>query len=152
MDQVAPAEQGSVAPTVAAVDRGMLNGIADHVAAVEAAREKLGEDLDRLTLEVRAQMNQRIEETTWKVLGTGGAILAGMMARKILVAAWTKARKADPPSNPAAPDTSWGEALAWAIASGIVVAIGRLLAERGAAAGWQKARGTLPPGLQEVAT
>ncbi|MGH8902035.1 MAG: DUF4235 domain-containing protein [Egibacteraceae bacterium] len=95
-------------------------------------------------------MSKRLEEMVWKGVGTGGAILASLATRKLLSAAWTKTRKTDPPSNPAAPGTSWGDALAWAAASGLVVAVGRLLAQRGAAAGWQKAMGSLPPGLEEV--
>jgi hypothetical protein len=148
VDQVTLAEHRQLAPSQAS---SALNGLADHVAAVESARMKLGQDLDRLTAEVRTQMSNRLEKAAWKVVGTGGAILAGLTARKLLTAAWTKTRKTEPPVNPAAPDTSWGEALAWAAASGLVVAVGRLLAQRGAAAGWQKARGSLPPGLQEVA-
>jgi hypothetical protein len=128
----------------------VLNGLAEHIAAVESARMRLGRDLDRLTVEVRAQMSKRMQQTAWKALGTGGTILAGLAARKLLTAAWMKARKTQPPSNPAAPGTSWGEALAWAAASGLAVAIVRLLAQRGAAAGWQKAMGSLPPGLQDA--
>lgn len=147
MDQVSRTERRQVASQASPA----LNGIAEHVAAVEAARVKLGHDLDRLTMEVQAQVRKRIEKTAWKAVGTGGAIVAGLTARKLLTAAWTKARKTNPPSNPAAPDTSWGEALAWAVASGVAVAVSRLLAQRGAAAGWQRALGSLPPGLQEVA-
>jgi hypothetical protein len=147
VDEVAPAEHRQLVGSPASPT---LNGLAEHVAAVEAARKKLGEDLDRLSAEVRAQMSKRMEETAWKIVGTGGAILAGLAARKLLTAAWTKMRKTDPPSNPAAPGTSWGEALSWAAASGLAVAISRLLAQRGAAAGWQKALGSLPPGLEEV--
>lgn len=148
MDQGALAERRQLVPPQ---PPGALNGLAQHVEAVELARTKLGQDLDRLTLEVRAQMSKRIEKTAWKAVATGGTILAGFAARKLLAAAWTKTRKTDPPSNPAAPDTSWGEALAWAAASGLAVAVIHLLVQRGAAAGWQKAMGSLPPGLQEVA-
>jgi len=138
-------------PKPAPVSPATLNGLADHVAAVEAARRKLGKDLDQLTVEVKAQMSKRMQETTWKIVGTGGAILAGMLARKALVASWTKStRLADPPTNPASPTTSWGEALMWAATSGLVVALARLVAQRGAAAGWQRATGALPPGLEEV--
>ena len=63
---------------------------------------------------------------------------------------WTKARKTTPPTNPAARDTQWSEALAWTIATSIGVGIARLVATRGAAAGWEKATGALPPGLEEV--
>jgi hypothetical protein len=146
-----PQASGGETPTAQASDHAALNGLADHVAAVEAARARLREDLDKLTVEVRAQMSRRMEETAWKVVGTGGAILAGILARKALIAAWTKsARMPNPPTNPASRTTSWGEAIGWTVASGVVVAIARLLAERGAAAGWQKAMGSLPPGLEEV--
>ena len=151
MDEVTPSQQNRIAVPQTAAERAALNGLVEQVAAVEAARARLGEDLDRLTSEVRAQMSKRTEETAWKVIGTGGAILAGMMARKALVALWTRsARMPNPPTNPASRTTSWGEALAWTVASGLVVAVARLLAERGAAAGWEKAMGSLPPGLEEV--
>jgi hypothetical protein len=147
MDQVTPVEHRPLAPSATP---SALNGLAEQVAAVESARTKLGQDLDRLNAEVQAQMSRRLEKTAWKAVGTSGAILASLMARKLVTAAWTKTRKTDPPSNPAAPGTSWGEALAWAAISGLVVAVGRLLAQRGAAAGWKKTLGSLPPGLEEV--
>jgi hypothetical protein len=63
------------------------------------------------------------------------------------VAGGDEERSAKQPADPA---TSWGEAIAWTAATGLVVGVARMLASRGAAAGWQKATGTLPPGLQEV--
>jgi hypothetical protein len=44
---------------------------------------------------------------------------------------------------------TWPEALAWAAFSGVVVAAGRLVAARGAAAAYQSLTGKLPPGLNE---
>jgi len=129
---------------------GELNGLAGHVAAVKAARVKLGEDLDRLGVEARAQMGQTMERTAWKVGATAAAVFAGIAVRKLLTAGWTKARRSAPPANPAAPETTWPEALAWTAATGIAVGIARLVATRGAAAGWRKATGVLPPGLQDV--
>ena len=81
---------------------------------------------------------------------TAAAVFAGIAVRKLLTAGWTKARKSAPPANPAAPETTWPEALAWTAATGIAVGIARLVATRGAAAGWRKATGVLPPGLQDV--
>ncbi|MGH3666203.1 MAG: DUF4235 domain-containing protein [Egibacteraceae bacterium] len=126
------------------------NGLAEHAAAAQAARDSLGRNLETLTTEVRAQMGKTMEETTWKVAATGAGIVAGMVARKVLMAGWRKARHTDPPTNPAARETEWKEALAWTVATGIGVAIARLVAQRGAAAGWEKFTGALPPGLQEV--
>lgn len=127
-----------------------MNGLADHVAAVEAARGRLGTHLDQLNEEVRAQVSTSAERTAWKVVGTGSAIVAGLMVRKVVIGVWTKTRHSDPPSNPAARGTSWGDALGWTVATGIAVAVARLVATRGAAAVWEKATGNLPPGLEDV--
>lgn len=149
MDQVTPAKAMSSSGTSART-RADLNGLGDHVQAVEAARDKLGRDLEMLNTEVRAQMGQTAEKTAWKVAGTGAGIIAGVVARKAIIAGWKAAKKTDPPTNPAARETQWGEALAWTLATSIGVGIARLIAARGAAAGWERATGSLPPGLQEV--
>lgn len=128
-----------------------LNGLGDYVSAVENARARLGSDLDLLTTEVRAQMGQTIEKTTWKLAGAGAAVLSGYLARKTMMAAWRKTKHTDPPANPASRTTTWSEAITWAVASGIAIAVARLVAMRGAAAGWEKAVGSLPPGLEEIA-
>lgn len=87
----------------------------------------------------------------WKVVGVTSGLLAVTVSKKVLEAAWRKTHAgADPPRNPAAPGTTWPEALSWAAASGVVVAAARLLANRGAARAWQKTIGGLPPGLEEV--
>ncbi|WP_346621749.1 DUF4235 domain-containing protein [Blastococcus montanus] len=84
---------------------------------------------------------------TWKLLGAGFAVPAGIAARRLTDAAWYAARGTTPPKNPAAPGVSWGEALAWAAFSGVVVAGSRLAAARGAAATYERFTGQLPPGL-----
>lgn len=126
------------------------NGLAPHVAAVEAARARLGSDLDVLNREVRAQMGQTAQETTWKLAATGSAIVAGVLARKIVMAGYTKAKHTTPPTNPAGRQTQWSEALTWTIATSIVVGLARLVATRGIAGAWEKLTGHLPPGMEEV--
>ncbi len=131
--------------------RPELDGLSPHVAAVEAARARLGRDLDQLSTEFRAQMGHTMEKTLWKLAAAGAAVISGILVRKALITGWRQARHSDPPANPAAPGTQWGEALAWTVASGVAVGLARLLAQRGAAAGWRRATGALPPGLEEVA-
>jgi hypothetical protein len=58
----------------------------------------------------------------------------------------------EPPQNPADPDVSIGEALAWATVSGIAVGVARMLASRKAANYYRKSTGHLPPNLQEGAS
>lgn len=94
-------------------------------------------------------MGNTMAKAGWKITGLMFAIPAGIAARKALDAAWRKARRSDPPSNPAAPGTTWGEALLWAAVSGVAFAAARMVAARGAAATWQSLTGGLPPGLED---
>jgi hypothetical protein len=91
-----------------------------------------------------------VSRGTWKLVGLGSGLAAAMVTRKALTAAWRGAKKEDPPANPASPSTSWPEAVVWATATGVALGVARLVAQRGAAAGWKAATGSLPPGLEEV--
>ena len=86
----------------------------------------------------------------WKVLGFGSAIVAGVAARKVMTSAWERGTGNPPPANPESPDTSWREAVLWAVASGALVGVARMLAARKAADYYRKSTGHLPKGLQEV--
>ncbi|MFP5346968.1 MAG: DUF4235 domain-containing protein [Actinomycetes bacterium] len=86
----------------------------------------------------------------WKVLGTGSAIIAGLAARKVITAAWQTGTGSPPPANPESPDTSWKEAVGWAVFSGALVGVARLMATRKAAEYYRKSAGHLPKGLEEV--
>jgi hypothetical protein len=87
---------------------------------------------------------------TWKVMGLGSAILAGIAARKVLTAAWAKGTGEPPPANPESPHTTWPQAVGWAVASGAAIGLARMLAARKAADYYQKSTGNLPPGLEDV--
>ncbi|WP_088283581.1 DUF4235 domain-containing protein [Kineosporia sp. A_224] len=83
----------------------------------------------------------------WKVLGTGSAVLAASLAQKGLEATWRMATGTPPPTIPEDPDTDWGEAVAWAVASGVVIGVARLLATRRAANYYRRSTGALPKAL-----
>lgn len=89
-------------------------------------------------------------QTTWKLVGTGSAVLASVIIKKVLMSTWQSVAKSQPPNNPAQPEARWADAIAWAAGTGVFVGIARMLAARGAAAGWQRATGALPPGLDQV--
>ncbi len=94
-------------------------------------------------------MANAVARVGWKLTGLAFAIPAGIAARKAMDAAWKKTRQSDPPSNPAAPGTTWAEALLWAAVSGVAFAAARMIAARGAAAAWRSLTGSLPPGLED---
>ncbi len=95
-------------------------------------------------------MAQAASKMGWKVFGGVSALGAGILARKLLTAAWTKATGKTPPVNPASAETTWPEAIGWAALSGTAYGIARVVAQRKAADTWRKASGSLPPGLEEV--
>ena len=86
----------------------------------------------------------------WKVMATGSALVAGIAAKKILEIVWKRSTGNEPPRNPESPQTTWAEALGWAVVSGIVYALARLIATRQAAEYYKRSTGHLPEGLEEV--
>ena len=88
----------------------------------------------------------------WQIVALGFAVPTGIAVRKAIEAGWRKAKNDDPPRNPAAPGTTWSEALLWAGVSGVAVGAARLVAARGAAATWKSLTGKLPPGLEDAGT
>jgi hypothetical protein len=84
----------------------------------------------------------------WKIIGTGSAVLAAAAAQKGLVAAWRLATGDDPPTVPEDPETSFREAIAWAVISGAVMGVARLAATRRAAHYYMRSTGELPKALQ----
>lgn len=88
------------------------------------------------------------EENAWQVVAVGSAALAGIGARSLMQTGWKVFRGGEPPENPAARSVEWKEAIAWTVATGVVVGLMRMLAERGAASGWKKVKGRYPKGLE----
>ena len=87
-------------------------------------------------------------ERTWNLVALASAGLAAIAVRNLLELSWQWIHSEEPPQNPAARSTGWPDALAWTVASGIAIGLARLLAQRGAAAGWKKVRGRYPKGLE----
>lgn len=85
------------------------------------------------------------DASLWPLVAGGAAALAAVGARTAAKSGWRAVRHEDPPRNPADSSTSWGEALAWALAIGVTMGLARLVALRGTAAAWKKATGDAPP-------
>lgn len=91
-----------------------------------------------------------MKSTLWKSFATLASVGAAIAARNAAVLVWQRQVGTEPPVNPADPETDWREAIAWTVATGVLVGVARLVARRGAAMAWQKLDGQLPPGLQEA--
>lgn len=77
----------------------------------------------------------------WKIVGSGAAMLAGMIATKVVNGGWEKAVGKTPPSDPTDPDVDWKEALAFAALSGLVIGVAKLATQRQTAKFYTKAVG-----------
>jgi hypothetical protein len=86
----------------------------------------------------------------WKVVGGVSGVAAGAATRLALRKGWRSVKGSGPPANPAAPGTAWSEALGWAAASGVAMAVARLVAQRGAAGAWKARTGRYPEALETV--
>jgi hypothetical protein len=86
----------------------------------------------------------------YSLLGLAATVGATMAARKAMTAGWKLSTGKKPPSNPEHPDVSMGEAVAWAIASGVAVGVARMLASRKAADYYRRSTGHLPANLEDV--
>ena len=75
--------------------------------------------------------DQRADMTT-KIAGGIAAFAAAFAARKIIAFAWTRATGKEPPAHPEDPDVGLKEALGWAVVTGVVMEVVRLLATRAA--------------------
>jgi hypothetical protein len=86
----------------------------------------------------------------WTVFGLAATLGATMAARKAMTATWKLSTGKQPPSNPEHPDVSIGEALVWAMVSGLAVGVARMFATRKAAEYYRRSTGHLPANLQDV--
>ena len=84
----------------------------------------------------------------WSVFSLVSALGAASVARKAIDKGWRMATGKNPPENPADPDVSVGEAVAWAAVTGALVALARMFAQRRAAGYYARSTGHRPPGLR----
>lgn len=69
----------------------------------------------------------------WKITSAIAGIAAGLVARQVIKRSWESFTGEEAPDSPEDPRLSWGQALAFAAVSGIVMEVIRTSAARGAA-------------------
>lgn len=82
------------------------------------------------------------EGLIWAVVATVASLGASALVRKALAAGW-RSRRGEVPVAPGSGDTSWREAVLYAIASGAAMGLARLVADRTLRA--VKDRGSVSP-------
>jgi hypothetical protein len=91
-------------------------------------------------------------ERMWQLVSTITGLLGGLLARKLVRATYRAVRKDTAPVTPFDPTKagfSWPDALLWAAAAGIGLAIAKMMSARLAAIGWTAVTGSPPPGQVE---
>jgi hypothetical protein len=83
----------------------------------------------------------------WRVMGTGSAILAGVVANKVVQQIWKHAGR-DEILDPRDPRTPWRDAVLFAALTGLAVGAARVVVTRKAAQYYAKSTGHLPPPMQ----
>lgn len=83
----------------------------------------------------------------WKLLAAGGAVAGTVVTRKLVGTLWRATTGSEPPANPENPDTTWSQALAFAMLTGALAGALKLVLTRKAASSWRSATGALPPGV-----
>ena len=89
------------------------------------------------------------ERFRWAALSKVSAIFGAIATRKLLQVLWPSGDDGTgPPFNPADRRVGWATALQWGVAAGVGAGIARVISQRAAAAGWEAATGSAPPGLK----
>ncbi|HLS46638.1 MAG TPA: DUF4235 domain-containing protein [Ornithinicoccus sp.] len=83
----------------------------------------------------------------WKVMATAAAVGAGVVARKLTDGTWKFVSGGDSPMNPDDPEIDIKEAIAFALLSGAIVGLSRMIANRQATKLYTKSTGHLPKAL-----
>ena len=84
----------------------------------------------------------------WRIIGTGSAILAGVLANVAVQQIWKRAGR-DEILDPRDPRTPWRDAVVFAALTGLAVGAARVLVTRKAAEYYEKSTGHLPPPMEE---
>lgn len=84
-------------------------------------------------------------KAAWALVGAGSAMLAGQLVDRALSRSYRAYFSDDPPEDAAVRRFSWLHAMAWTAGTAALVSMAQLAAKRGAAVGWKKTTGKLPP-------
>ncbi len=85
----------------------------------------------------------------FKLVGMAFAIPTGIAIKKGVDAVWARTRGTAPPKNAKDPENDWADVLMWAAASGTAVALGQIVASRGAERAYRVLTGLDAPPVEQ---
>ena len=83
----------------------------------------------------------------WQGVAVLSAAAAAMATRQLMTVTWRAVRHEDPPVHPSTRGVQLSDAVIWATATAVGMAVSRVVAERAAASGWRSVTGSPPPDL-----
>lgn len=101
---------------------------------------------DLLVRRIYAKGRSAVGNMVWKILGTGSAIVAGIVANKIVAIVWSRFGSGQD-IDPNNPENPIGEAIAFAALAGLAMGLARTMATRQAASFYKKSAGHLPDAM-----
>jgi hypothetical protein len=84
------------------------------------------------------------KQLMWKAISAGSAAISVLVTRRILTAVWQRFGST-PPEGVADRTVTWRAALTWAVATGVGLAVARVIAVRLSARAWEVAMHEAPP-------
>lgn len=90
------------------------------------------------------------EDKVWNATASAVAVGAVAASKPVIERTWRLVTGAEPPGNPADAEVAWKDAILWAVITGAVIGLVRLIAQRSAAGAWNKARGHYPATLRST--
>jgi hypothetical protein len=89
-------------------------------------------------------MNEQRSDRAWKVIVPAAGALAGTLATQLVTRVWRRVTGNEVPLYRVAGSATRRHVVLWIVVSGTAAAVGRLLAERSAAAAWKRKTGAYP--------
>jgi uncharacterized protein DUF4235 len=90
-------------------------------------------------------IGEAAQRRIWQLAAFAAGTLAAAAVREAAVVSWRAVQHEDPPVHASGRDVRTVDALGWAVSIAIGAAVAKVLAERAAAEGWEKATGAPPP-------
>ena len=96
-------------------------------------------------LKYRADVDESKKQLAWKAISAGTAAVSVLVTRRVLTAVWQRFGATPPSDGTADRKVTWRAALTWAVATGVGIAVARVVAVRLSARAWEAALHEAPP-------
>ena len=90
-------------------------------------------------------MDDSRKQLAWKAVSAGTAAISVLVTRRVLTAVWQRFGATPPSEGADDRKVTWRAALTWAVATGVGIAVARLVAMRLSARAWEVALHEAPP-------